>query len=73
MDEERITAVGLLTQRDVETLGQTFKRLWPIDNAPSFIDLLSAIDDADAKVSPREISDATELEPWGKARNVQES
>ena len=73
MDDERITAVGLLTQRDVETLGPTFKRLWPIDHAPSFIDLLSAIDDADALVSSREISDDTELEPWGKARNVQES
>ena len=48
MDDERITAVGLLTQRDVETLGPTFRRLWPIDHAPSFQELLCAIDEADA-------------------------
>lgn len=57
MGDERISAVGLLTQRDVETLGPTFTRLWPVDHAPSFIDLLRAIDDADAQVSPNEISE----------------
>lgn len=55
MGDERITAVGLLTQRDVETLGPTFKRLWPVDHAPSFIELLRAIDEADDSVSPKDI------------------
>ena len=56
MGDERITAVGLLTQRDVETLGPTFKRLWPVDHAPSFIELLRAIDEADDSVSPKDFS-----------------
>jgi len=44
---ERIVAVGLLTQNDVKLLGPTFDRLWPIEEAPSFSDLLRAIDEAD--------------------------
>jgi hypothetical protein len=56
MDDERITAVGLLTQRDVETLGPTFKRLWAVDHAPSFQELLCAIDEAEAGASPEDIS-----------------
>jgi len=42
-------AVGLLTQRDLTVLGPTFKRVWPIDRAPDFADLLRAIDEADRK------------------------
>jgi hypothetical protein len=44
---ERIVAVGLLTQRDVELLGHGFSRLWPVDETPCFTDLLQAIDEAD--------------------------
>ena len=47
MTEKRIVAVGLLTQRDVDLLGPSFERLWPIDDAPCFADLLRAIDEAD--------------------------
>jgi hypothetical protein len=47
---ERIIAVGLLTQRDVDLLGPTFDRLWPIEDAPSFSSLLEAIDAADAEL-----------------------
>jgi hypothetical protein len=45
--EERIVAVGLLTQREVELLGHGFSRLWPVDETPRFQELLKAIDDAD--------------------------
>lgn len=48
---ERIVAVGLLTQRDLNLLGPTFERAWPIEEAPSrFEELLHAIDDADRQL-----------------------
>ena len=48
--DDRIIAIGLLTARDVETLGTGFRRLFPIDEAPCFSDLLRAIDDADREL-----------------------
>lgn len=45
--EDRIVAVGLLTQREVELLGNGFSRLWPVDQTPCFTDLIKAIDEAD--------------------------
>jgi hypothetical protein len=39
--------VGLLTQRDVNLLGPTFERLWPVEEAPDFEELLQAIDEAE--------------------------
>ena len=50
LDRERIVAVGLLTQRELTALGPTFKRVWPVDQAPEFAELLRAIDDADRKL-----------------------
>lgn len=50
MQKERIVAVGLLTQRDVDVLGQSFDRLWPVDETPCFGTLLSAIDEADREI-----------------------
>lgn len=47
MDQERIIAVGLLTRRDLTLLGPTFSRAWPIEEAPDFDELLTAIDGAD--------------------------
>ena len=47
---ERIVAVGLLTQREVELLGHGFSRLWPVDKTPCFTDLIKAIDDADEQL-----------------------
>jgi hypothetical protein len=44
---ERIVAVGLLTRRDLEVLGPTFDRIWPVEEAPNFTELLNAIDEAD--------------------------
>jgi hypothetical protein len=51
--EQRIVAVGLLTNQDLEVLGSTFKRLWPVEQAPAFTELLRAIDDADAELASR--------------------
>jgi len=44
---ERIIAVGLLTERDVNLLGPALLRAWPVEQAPDFSELLQAIDDAD--------------------------
>jgi hypothetical protein len=47
---ERIVAVGLLTRREVESLGPTFDRIWPVEEAPHFNELLRAIDEADQRL-----------------------
>ena len=47
---ERIVAVGLLTRRDLKLLGPTFDRIWPVEEAPNFDQLLRAIDAADRKL-----------------------
>ena len=46
----RIVAVGLLTKQDLNVLGPTFDRVWPVEEAPHFNELLRAIDDADRKL-----------------------
>ena len=51
MISERIVAVGLLTQGDLNLLGPTFERLWPVQEAPCFSQLLRAIDDADRELA----------------------
>ena len=48
--DDRIFAVGLLTRSQVERLGPTFTRLWPVDDAPCFDGLLQAIDEADRAI-----------------------
>ena len=50
VEPRKIVAVGLLTQRDVDLLGNGFSRLWPVDETPCFTDLLQAIDDADREL-----------------------
>jgi hypothetical protein len=52
-EEERIVAVGLLTQRDLDLLGPTFTRVWPVEEAPAFDELLRAIDRSDSEFSAR--------------------
>ena len=47
---ERIVAVGLLTRRDLKLLGPTFDRIWAVEEAPHFNELLRAIDQADQKL-----------------------
>ena len=48
--QDRIVAVGLLTRRDLEALGPTFDRIWPVEEAPHFTELLRAIDEADREL-----------------------
>jgi hypothetical protein len=50
MADERVIAIGLLTMSDVERLGVTFTRLWPIDESTDFSDLLRAIDEAEEQL-----------------------
>jgi hypothetical protein len=50
MDQDRIVAIGLLTQRELSLLGAAFDRLWPVKEAPQFEELLRAIDKADEKL-----------------------
>ena len=45
--EDRIVAVGLLTQSDLDVLGPSFERAYPIDESPCFVQLLRAIDEVD--------------------------
>lgn len=47
MEKERIVAVGLLTQQDLNLLGHSFTRLWPVEEAPCFEGLVKAIDEAE--------------------------
>ena len=47
MPKDRIVAVGLLTQQDVNALGPSFQRLWPVEDVPCFGELLEAIDEAE--------------------------
>ena len=54
MAKDRIIAVGLLTQRDVDVLGQGFSRLWPVDETPCFAELLQAIDDSDRELQQKQ-------------------
>lgn len=48
--EDGIVAIALLTQDDVTLLGPTFTRLWPVEQAPAFAELLRAIDRADDRL-----------------------
>ena len=55
---ERIVAVGLLTEREVNLLGAQFDRLWPVEQAPEFDELVRAIDEADERLrSEEEVTD----------------
>lgn len=54
MFSDRIVAVGLLTDRDLSLLGSSFARVWPVEEAPHFHELLSAIDNADRQLSEQQ-------------------
>ena len=47
MTGDRIVAVGLLTQANLDLLGPTLTRVWPVEETPCFSGLLQAIDEAD--------------------------
>jgi hypothetical protein len=59
MDQDGIVAIGLLTQRDLTLLGPSFTRVWPVEEAPAFAELLRAIDRADDDRSRTEAARAT--------------
>ena len=48
--KQRIVAVGLLTQRDLDVLGDELSQYWPVEEAPIFSELLRAIDEADERL-----------------------
>jgi hypothetical protein len=50
VEQDPIIAIGLLTKRDVDRLGPTFQRIYPVDETPCFGDLLAAIDEAEREV-----------------------
>jgi hypothetical protein len=43
-EDEAIYAVALVTRGELNKLGPAFDRAWPVDNAPSFEELLAAMD-----------------------------
>ena len=45
--QERVVAVGLLSERELAIVGQTLRRVYRIDERDCFDDLLRAIDEAD--------------------------
>lgn len=47
---DRIVAIGLLTQGDLTLLGPAFDRAWPVEETPTFSELLRAIDEADREL-----------------------
>lgn len=46
-EAERIVAIGLLTEQDLDILGTGFRRAFRIDDTPCFDELLAAIDAAE--------------------------
>ena len=48
----QIVAIGLLTQHELELLGQGFDRAFPISDELLFEDLLRAIDEAEKAIMP---------------------
>jgi hypothetical protein len=50
---DRIVAIGLLTVSDLKVLGPTFDRIWPVEDAPHFNELLRAIDEADRNLQQK--------------------
>lgn len=64
-DEDRIVAIGLLTERDVFAFGNRLTRIYPIDEVPCFGTLLADIDDADRELR-RTRDAATRLELVGR-------
>lgn len=44
---DKIVAIGLLTQHDLDVLGTGFRRLFPVEQGMEFADLLARLDQAD--------------------------
>ncbi len=65
---DKIVAIGLLTQHDLDVLGTSFKRLFPVSHDGSFADLIRQLDAIDPAPGPRtETDDGTSaMEPSGR-------
>jgi hypothetical protein len=50
----RIVAIALLTERDLDLLGPAFDRAWPVEDTPTFEELVRAIDEGERKLQERE-------------------
>ena len=50
MAQDRIVAIGLLTDDDLSRLGDAFTRLWPVEDSACFKELLAAIDEAEERL-----------------------
>ena len=50
MSGERIVAVAMLPQRQLDDFGQSLQRVWPVDETPCFGALLHLIDEADREI-----------------------
>lgn len=60
----RIVSLGLLTQADLDRLGEAYSRHYPIDETPCWGELLHAIDEADRALR----LSAERVEPKPRAR-----
>lgn len=47
MDQDRIVAIALLTERDLHLLEPTLTHIWPLEESIGFEDLLRSIDRAE--------------------------
>jgi hypothetical protein len=47
---ERIAAVALLTQSEMQEFGAAFDRAWPVEDVTCFSGLLQAIEEADRQL-----------------------
>jgi hypothetical protein len=50
MSQRQIIAVGLLTEYELQLLGEGFSRVWPVDEAPRFQGPVQAIDEAEREL-----------------------
>lgn len=65
---DKIVAIGLLTQHDLDVLGTSFKRLFPVRHDGSFADLIRQLDDIEASPAPHEAAGggSPAMEPSGR-------
>ena len=47
MAQDRIVAVGLLTQRDLDVLGTGFRRMYTVEDGDVFTELLEKLNEID--------------------------
>ena len=62
-DGDRIVAIGLLSQRNIDALGGSLRTVFPVDQKLVFLDLLLALDDNTTEPRKGETSDASSGAP----------